>query len=166
MKEKTDHERLLVEVLSSGSDSAFGANVLAETLRGVRRQHRMRQVRYYGVALATVIAVALVASHFWQRPIASTLANQPPPSAYQLVVTTPLTSSQITETRSFSADQAVAASRVSLVHTTTGGFGEIGDDELLSLAAPNVVVLVRRGPHEAELVFVSAPTGDSSTQAN
>lgn len=166
MKPKTDHERLLADVLSSESDSAFSACVLAETLRGVRRQHRMRQVRHYGVAVATILVATLIASHFLHRPIAPTVANKTQTSGYQLVATTPLTASQITESRFFSPDQAVVAGNVSLVQTTTGGFAEIGDDELLSLAAPNVVALVRRGPHEAELVFVSAPPQDSSMQAN
>ena len=54
MKQRTDRERLLDEVLSAEPDSAFSANVLAETLRGVRRQRHVRQIRRYGVVLAAV----------------------------------------------------------------------------------------------------------------
>jgi len=166
MKQKTDNERLLADVLSAEPNSEFSANVLAETLGVVRRQRRVRQVRRYGAALATVIAAALVSSHFLQRPTAPSLATAPKPPTYQLIVTQPLTPVQITETRRFSPDQQVPIASVNLIQTATGGFGEIGDDELISLAAPNVVALVRRGPHEAELIFVAAPTEDSSAQQN
>ena len=166
MKQKTDNERLLADVLSSESDSAFSAKMLAETLRGVRRQRRVRQVRRYGVALVAVVAATLVSSQLWRRPAAPTVAIAPKPSPYQLVVTQPLTSAQVTESRFFSPDHPVSTSSVNLIQTRPGGFGEIGDDELISLAAPNVVALVRRGPHDVELVFVSSPTEDSSAQQN
>ena len=167
MKQNTDNERLLADLLSSEPDSKFSANVLAETLRGVRRQRRVRQVRRYGVALAALIALALASSHFLRTGAKPELARLPQPSSFQLVVTQPLGSDQFIETQSLSSNQQIASTAdVNLIQTSTGGFGEIGDDELISLAAPNVVALVRRGPHEAELVFVSSPTEDSSAQQN
>ena len=48
MNRRTDNERLLDDVLAPESGSEFGATVLAETLRGVRRQRRARQVRRIG----------------------------------------------------------------------------------------------------------------------
>jgi hypothetical protein len=42
------------------------------------------------------------------------------------------------------------------IRTYGGGFREVGDDELLALAAPQTAALIRRGPHEAELVLVPA----------
>jgi len=166
MRQPTDKERLLAEVLSTEPDSEFSANVLAETLRGVRRQRRVWQVRRYGAALAVLIVAALASSRFLRSGAKPELAHLPQPANYQPVVTLPLTSAQVTESRFFSPDQQVATASVTMIQTTPGGFGEIGDDELLSLAAPNVVALVRRGPHDAELVFVSSPTEDSSGQQN
>ena len=167
MNQRTDNERLLADVLSAEPDSEFSANVLEQTLRGVRRQRTIRQVRRYSVAVAAVVAATFVSSQLLRRPTTPTLAIAPKPSSYQLVVTQPLTSTQIAETRFFSPDQQiVSTASVDLIQTRSGGFGEIGDDELISLAAPNVVALVRRGPHEAELVFVSSPTEDSSSQQN
>ena len=167
MNQRPDKERLLAEVLSAEPDAEFSANVLTETLRGVRRQRRVRQVRRYGMVLAAVVAVTFVSSQLLRRPAQPTRAELPKPPGCQLVFTQPLIPSQLTETRLFSPDQpVVTTTSVNLVETTTGGFGEIGDDELISLAAPKVVALVRRGPHEAELVFVSSSTEDSSTQQN
>jgi len=164
---RTDKERLLADVLNPETNSDFSADVLAETLRGVRRQRRVRQVRRYGAALALLVALSLVSSHFVRSGAKPKLVQLPKSTGYQLVATQPLASGQITGTQLLSPDQQIVSmARVALVQTTTGGFGEIGDDELISLAAPNVVALVRRGPHEAELVFVSSPPEDSSAQQN
>ena len=167
MKPGTDKERLLTDVLNAEPDAAFSANVLTETLRGVRRQRRMRQIRRYSAVLVAVVAVTLVSSQFLRRTAAPRRVELAKPANYQRVSTQPLIPSQLIETRLFSPDQhVVTTASVNLIETTAGGFGEIGDDELISLAAPKVVALVRRGPHEAELVFVSAPTEDTSTQQN
>ncbi|HEY9174624.1 MAG TPA: hypothetical protein VI136_20250 [Verrucomicrobiae bacterium] len=49
--------------------------------------------------------------------------------------------------------------------TVLGGYREIGDDALLALAAPRVAALVRRGPHEAELIFVE-PEPSAAPETN
>jgi hypothetical protein len=167
MNPGTEKERLLADVLSAEPDAQFSANVLTETLRRVRRQRRMHRVRRYGAVLATVLVVTLVSSQFLRRPAAPRPVELAKPQSYEWVFTQPLLTSQLTETRLFSPDQpVVTTARVNLIKTTTGGFDLISDDELISLAAPKVVALVRRGPHEAELVFVSSPTEDSSAQQN
>jgi hypothetical protein len=166
MNPRTDKERLLADVLHAEPDAEFGSNVLTETLRGVRRQRRVRQVQHYSLALAAIMVVTFFSTQLLRQPTAPGLANSPKPLTYQLVATQPLPAGQIAATRAFVPDQPVTTASVSLIETDIGGFGEIGDDELISLAAPNVVVLVRRGPHEAELVFVSAPAEGSSTQQN
>jgi hypothetical protein len=45
-----------------------------------------------------------------------------------------------------------------ILSTASAGFRarEINDEELLELAAPNPVVLVRHGSHQAELVFANS----------
>jgi hypothetical protein len=127
----------------------------------------MRQVRRCGAVLVLLIAAGLASSYFLRSGAKPELARSPQPGAYQLVATQPLTTDQLTSTRSLPPEpKVVSTANVAWVQTSPGGFDEIGDDELISLAAPNVVALVRRGPHEAELVFVSAPTEDSSPQQN
>src|SRR5262245_23576691 len=130
MKQKTDNERLLADVLHSERDSECGVNVLAEILRGVRRQRRIRDVRRCGSALALLVAVSLVTSHFIQNGAKRELARIPEPTCYQLVTTRPLASDEFTSTRSMSSEQQiVSAATVNVIQTTAGGFGEIGDDE-------------------------------------
>jgi hypothetical protein len=166
MNRRTDNEHLLDDVLAPESGSEFGANVLAETLRGVRRQRRGHQVRRVGGALV-VLVVALTSSHFLRRGVKPELAHAPPPLNYQLVVNQPLTADQTVSTHPLTPEQSVTSTITArLVLTVAGGFGEIGDDELLSLAAPQVVALVRRGPHEAELVFVSSSVENSDSHQN
>lgn len=169
MNRRTDHERLLADVLVPGEDPAFSAAVLAATLRGVRQRRRVRQARWYGGALAVLIGLALSA-HFafrqWAKPdLAQQLIPQPRPTAYQLVVSQPLLPDQLVSTQVLAPSQHVASTATAqLVRTATGGYGEIGDDELLALAAPRVVALVRRGPHAAELIFVTSPPEASGEQ--
>ena len=166
MKRSPDKEQLLAAVLSADPDSEFSANVLADTLRGVRRQRRVRQARRYGSALAVLLAAVLASRHFLRSGAKPELARLPQATNFQMVATQPLTAGQITESRRFSPDQQVTTATVNVIKTISGGFDEIGDDELIALAAPNVVALVRRGPHEAELVIVSSPPDDSASQQN
>jgi hypothetical protein len=165
MKPQTDHERLLAEVLATEADSGFGAGVLAATLRQARQQRRRRQVQRIGGALAALLVVALLSNHWLGRGTKPELASLPQPTSYQLVVSQPLSPDQVVSTHACTPDQTVVTTAMAnLIQTTPGGFGEIGDDELMALAAPNIVALVRRGPHEAELVFVSAPAVADSQQ--
>jgi hypothetical protein len=160
MSRQTDNERLLVEVLNPEADSAFSEEVLAATLRDVRRRRRMLQVRNFGGgALLVLAAIAVAASLVLRRNATPELAQTPGPTNYQLVVTQPLAAEQVVRTQPLAREQfAVATVPVSVIPTVRGGFREIGDDELLALAAPQVVALVRRGPDLAELVFLPPPT--------
>ena len=167
MSRRTDQEHLLADVLSPEPDSEFGAQVLAETLRGVRRQRRVRQLRRAGGLIVVLLTVGIISSHVLQRSEKSEMVSAPTPLNYQLVVSQPLAHEESVTTQPLLPDQSTTSiANVAMVKSVPGGFGEIGDDELLSLAAPQVVALVRRGPHEAELVFVSAPLEAAPTQQN
>jgi hypothetical protein len=65
-----------------------------------------------------------------------------------------------------SASEIASTPTVSIISTATAPHlaREIDDAGLLSLAAPNPVVLVRLGPHSAELVFAHTPTQDAAEQ--
>ncbi len=167
MKQRTDNERLLADVLGAEADPDFSATVLAETLRGVRQRRRLRQLRRVGAALVVVLALVFVAGHLLRRGDKPELARSPLPTSYQLVISQPLTSDQIVSTQPLAPEQRVILeTALLLVQTAAGGFREVGDDELMAMAAPNVVALVRRGPQEAELVFVSSPAENSDSRQN
>ena len=166
MNQRTDNERLLADVLTPEAGSGFSADVLAGTLHGVRRRRRVRQVRRLAAMIVLLTGVAFAFNHLFQRETKPELTRSAPTS-YQLVVSRALAPGQIVGTRALAPDQWVTSTVVAQrVQTTSGGFGEIGDDELMALAAPQVVALVRRGPHEAELVFVPARAENSDSHQN
>jgi hypothetical protein len=156
MSRQTDNERLLEDVLAPEADSGFSAEVLAATLRGVRRRRRVRQVRNFGGGALVVLAVlAVAASLVLRRNPAPELAQTPGPANYRLVMTQPLAAEQVVRSQPLAREQfAVATAPVPAIPTVGDGYREIGDDELLALAAPQVVALVRREPDFAELVFL------------
>jgi hypothetical protein len=66
-----------------------------------------------------------------------------------------LTSEQVVSSRPLAPEQLVhSESLVMVTQTTATDVPRVNDEELLELARPNVVALVRRGPQETELVFV------------
>jgi hypothetical protein len=80
-----------------------------------------------------------------------------PPAPYQLIVSQPLPATQLITSQPLVVPIEVAEQTLTIIRTYGGGFREVGDEELLALAAPQTAALIRRGPHEAELVFVSDP---------
>jgi len=167
MNKRTDHERLLADVLAPEADSGFSSALLSQTLHAARRQRRNRQVRRYGGAVAVLLTATLLVSSYLRRAVKPEQSGLPPQLSYQLVVSQPLSANQLVGTRPLAQHQMVfSAFTADEVRTAAGGFREVGDDELMALASPQVVALVRRGPHEAELVFVSAPPVDSDSRQN
>src|ERR1043166_7014087 len=78
---------------------------------------------------------------------------------YAVVHSQPLPAAALVLTRPLAIDQHVASfTNVQRVQTAPGGgqFREIDDDELLTLAEPKPVALVRRGPHTAELIVLNS----------
>ncbi|MFO1487781.1 MAG: hypothetical protein U1F65_04815 [Verrucomicrobiota bacterium] len=156
MNRRTDNERLLAEVLADESGAGFHEALLAETLRHVRRRRQWRRARRIGGALALVVGIGIAV---WPRTArrvtpAPEIAGRPA-ATYQLVVSHPLLHGQLVTTSPGATEQVLSnVMTPGMVHTTSGGYHEVGDDELLALAAPQTVALVRRGPHEAELVFL------------
>ena len=154
MNDPADNERLLTDVLAD--EAGFREALFSETLRLARRRRRFRQTRR---ALSAVAVLAgLAALVLWQslppRGVLTETAGRP----YVVVRTQPLPEAALVTTRPLSADRFVASvATASIVTTpvTSRQVREIGDEELLALAAPRPVVLVRLGPHSEELVFVN-----------
>jgi len=159
MIRRTDKERLLMDVLREEAGDGFHEALLGETLRLARRRRQLRLVQRVGGVCAILAVTAAIA--FWRRPQAPVNEAAPP---YQLTRTQSLPAGCVVSSRPLRPEQIVGsifASRV--VHTTPGLYGVLGDDELLALA-PVPAALVRRGPHEMELVFVSPPAETGGQQ--
>ena len=85
-----------------------------------------------------------------------------PTKPYALVHTESLPLAACVVTRPLSPENLLVSVRLRNIVTTAMAsvpIREINDDELLALA-PKPAALVRRGPHSAELVFVSAVDRD------
>lgn len=153
MNREPENERLLTDVLSEAAPADFREALLGETLRLARQRRQFRQARRVcGVLAVLAVAAIVIVRSLPQRSV----KPQPSSASYQLVRSQPLSAGQIVVTRPFAPQQIVASvETASVVHTTpdSGGFREIGDDELLAIA-PQPAALVRRGPHEVELVLV------------
>jgi hypothetical protein len=161
MNHPADNERLLADVLADDAAAGFRAALFGETLRLARRRRRLRQARR---TMAAVVAVVGLAALIWRSLPPQAPTPQAAGRGYVLVHTQPLPAAALVKTRPFSPDRLVASvATAGIVRTTaiSGQIREIGDDDLLALAAPKPVALVRRGPHEAELVFVNQEDRDS-----
>ena len=165
MNHLPDNERLLRDVLAEESAGGFRETLLAETLRQARGRRRRRQVQRIGGGLAVVLAATFL---LWRRPsppagLPVTAPSESP--GYQLVRSQPLASGMVVTTQPLAAERLVISTdNVAVVWTVPGSTGvrEIGDKELLALA-PEPAALVRRGTHEAELIFINA-TDDEPPQ--
>ena len=157
MNPRTDHEELLADVLAEESQAGFSDVLLGETLRLARRKRQWRQVRH---AVVTAALLLLAGFGVWQslpRGKQTIELAQPPvaPLPYQLVVSQPLAEAQLVTTQPLITETPLVTEfETPTLRTYGGGFREVGDDELLALAAPQTAALIRRGPHEAELVIV------------
>jgi hypothetical protein len=148
MIEKAKNDELLADVLAEGDGPAVREVLLGETLRLVRRRRQIQHGRRWASALAAVAACVWLMR--WVGPVA-------PPAAkpYLLVRTQPLARLALIRTQPLAA-ACIVNSRPTTALLTTIPAGEtlhqLTDDDLLALA-PTPAILVRHGPHMAELVF-------------
>src|SRR5688572_9485633 len=142
-----DSERLLNDVLAEESSAGFREALLGDTLRLAGRRRRWRQTRPIGGALALA---GVVAALVWQNLPPRTFTPARPAQSYQPVGSQPFPAELIVTTQPIQAGQLLASvPAANIVRTTesSGRYREIGDDELLALAAPRPAALVRRGQH-------------------
>jgi len=148
---------LLSDVLAEESDTAFREALLHQTLHIVRRKRRFRKARQIAYASLMVVGLALISFHSLvsKRPKSERL--EPP---YLLVTTQPLSDDAVFSTSRDNAISVVSSSPTVQLIATTGGsefLHKVDDDELLALL-PSPALLVRHGPHLAEVVFASPDT--------
>ncbi len=162
MKRRTDQEQLLNDVLADESEAGLNAAALDQLLQLARRRRHRRQARRVGVTVAVVVAVvSAFLFQFEARKPKADLAHKPivPPN-FETVTTFALTAEQLVSSQPLSPEQTVhSGGTVVEVRTTGANYHSVNDEELLELAKPNIAVLVRRGPHDAELVLVEPLAG-------
>jgi hypothetical protein len=152
MNRHSEEQQLLNEVLAESLPDNRREQLLEQTLRQIRSQRHWRQTRRTVGALAIVLGLGFL---IWPRPHYP-FVQASPPKPYVLVETQPLPEANIVKTIPLnSVSQISSDSNVIVIATATEPHlaREIDDAALLSLAAPNPVILVRQGPHSAELVF-------------
>jgi|SRR5438128_3319051 len=156
MKAEYQHHSLLEDVLAEAVPADFGRVLLDGTLRAVRRR---RQVRQWSRGLAVVGAFAAIALTIWNTLLPTPSVR----SGLRVVSSRPLPPSMIVETQPGGVT-LVTSSPNTFLPVKTGAnedsFQEINDEQLLALAGDRPVVLVRGGPHQAELIFLNPEDKD------
>jgi len=150
MNDHADKERLLSDVLAE--ETSFREALLENTLRLARRRRHARQARQTFLSLALLLGVSFLA----RRALTPPGRSSEPAKAYVVVRTQPLPQQALMHTHALPASSLVASIPPINILTTAGAgyrVREIDDEELLALAKPTPVVLVRYSPHQAELVF-------------
>ena len=149
MKQPAEHDPLLDDVLSEDAPPGYRSHLLQATLRQARRRRQFKRGRQVLLSIVVMGLMGVWVSRQMPRPESKpeSLAMQP---EFPLVVvrTQPLPASALVSTAPLSTDVIVA--------TTGGQYRIIDDDELLALAAPAPVALIRCGPDCAQLVFANA----------
>jgi len=161
MNNSPDNERLLTDVLAEESEPGFREVLLGQTLHLVRRQRRFRKIRRAASAVAVIAGLLLLAWRFFPSASHGPLA---PAAPYKLVQTQPLPASAIVATTPFPSSNLVTSlSSVEIIVTSAAAhnFRELDDDQLLDLVTPTPALLVRHGPHTAELVFANPADRDA-----
>ncbi|MCL5097805.1 MAG: hypothetical protein M1608_09840 [Candidatus Omnitrophica bacterium] len=166
MNLRPENKRLLDDVLSEPMAEDFRRAMFEKTLRLVRRRRRWRQTQSVAALLVVLGLVTLLIRQqdFTQPPVSPARAPvaSSTESSYKLVRTQPLPASAIVRTHPLPAARFLASSNAAnVLHTTTGSYHLINDDELLALVAPYPAALVRTGPHTEELVFANPKDQDN-----
>jgi hypothetical protein len=149
MRNDSNRDCLLEDVLGEAASPVFRGRLLERGLQEVRHRRRLRQLRRGILTAACVgLAVALAARFAVFEGVRSAKANS------LLVRSRPLSAGMITGTkpRGVGLVNSVNTS-VAFVRSSAGLYRVVGDEELLGLVAGRPAALVRRGPSEAELVF-------------
>jgi hypothetical protein len=145
---------LLSDVLAEDTNADFRQALLGHTLRIVRRKRRFRKVRQGAYASLMVVALALISVHFFIPKPPAPKRLEP---SYTLVMTQPLPASAVLSTSPDHSVTTISTSpTVEWIATTESSpiLHQLDDDELLALL-PSPALLIRRGPHNAEVVFAN-----------
>ena len=154
MNESSEHEDLLLDVLAEESEPGFREALLGQTLKLVRRRRRFRTAWRATSTITAFAGLVLLVGRFLPAP--PPISPQPSAKPYVLIRTQPLPPGAVVQTSPQHFPNLVNSHDVEIILTSSAAheFRDLDDDQLLELAVPSSVILVRYGPHTAELVFV------------
>lgn len=147
------NKRLLSDILADDTDADFRAALLDDTLLFVRRKRRFRKVRNGAYASLALVGLALASFHFLASKPSFSRRVEP---GYVLITTQPLPADAVVSTSQDRSVATISSSPTINFVTTTDNTApvlrQLDDEELLALL-PSPALIVRRGPHLAEVVF-------------
>lgn len=156
MKPEPDAERLLADVLEEAVPPDFRADLLDRTLKQVRRRRHLRQWNHGVLAVALIATVGFL---LWKTSVPKDANQGAPGEALEIVTSQPLSPAMIVQS-SPGMVRMISSSLSTLAVIETSPFGdgyrELNDEELLAFTAGKPSVLVRQGPHQAELLIVDS----------
>jgi hypothetical protein len=158
VKRENDDEALLRDVFGEAAPANLREAMLGESLRMVRRRHKIRRVERATAWLAVLaLAVVLIRQTTPRRPdVLSKATSVEVEKSYTQVHSQPLAGVAIVTTRPLSSGQFIGATVfVGIVRTRAHNFRVINDDELLGLLSPRPCALIQIGPNAEKLVFVN-----------
>jgi hypothetical protein len=153
---RKESEQLLNDVLGDAAPDDFRAALLDATLRQARRRSRGRRIRQGAGMLALLLAAVLVA--LWKVSPPQSRPDQFRRPDLVVIHSRPLGPAMIVQSRPGTVG-AVSSTLSGLAVVETGKargvLKEIDDEGLLALLHGRPVALVRRGPNQAELIFLN-----------
>ncbi len=157
MKNDEHDDRLLDDLLTGSGADDFRAEMLNRTLGQVRRRKLARQ---WGRGTLAAVLVAAGSLLFWRTQVPRTqIAVAPPPASLSTDSSHPFDAVKFVRTEAGSVgiiSSADFSPVVTEIRSSPTPFNEINDDELLELTKGTPAVLVRSGPHQAELLIAGA----------
>lgn len=162
MSDRRDKETLLNDILAESDQGDLSEALLSRTLHLAKRRRAFRRARRAGSVLAVVAGLGFLV---WRLTLPNPSGPQEVEKPYVLVRTERLPQSALVETQPLVLTSLIASApsaKAAIVATRPEGriYREIDDAALLALAGTsgtNAAVLVRLGPHSAQLVFVPEP---------
>lgn len=155
MKNETESNQLLDDILEEVAPSSFRAELLAQTLKQAHRRNRARRWNQSLLALAAVAFAGLLAL---RMQVPRKVPQASPVRGLAVVRSVPLNPSEVVETVPGSAHVIGSSSGAVAKVETQPSVQMLNDSELLALMDGTPSVLVREGPHAAELLIVDAST--------
>jgi hypothetical protein len=152
-----DPNRLLDDLLAETAPADFRAGLLDRTLKQVRRKQLVRQWGRGTLAAAVVATAGLLV---WRAPVPSGQRPATPPPASLILVSSQPPDPALMVTSSGGSFSTIATDVATLTVTETSPANshvrELDDDQLFELTKGTPTLLVRHGPHDAELLIVDA----------
>lgn len=158
MKNENEHGRLMDDILEEIAPPAFRAELLDRILKQAQRRNRMRR---WNNGVFTTAVIAVIGLFAWRMHVPEKGKQEQPLSGLTVVTSKPLAASMAVESNPGSVTVISSfPSTITVVETSPSAhdYRELNDEELLAMVAGTPSVLVRLGPHQAELLVVDAST--------